>query len=315
MKYSHVIISCLFLPFLFLVGCNSLPLYPISDIEEEFEGIREIVVNGGVLEISYKGGSESDKVYLNAFVEANDETLDGVTYSRSGDQLIVDFESDFDMSFFFGNRVKGFISLTGPEDMALNMTNSSGKLEVSHVKNEQVSLKISSGKMEGSHIHSPNLKVKASSGMVDLESIEGNLDLQISSGFASLDGMKGDVLFKGSSGVVNIYRVEGMVSGKMSSGKAKLQKVANLGEITLSSGMLEAEDCGLGENTYLGTSSGYMTVTSSTGLQDFNYDFSVGSGRLTIGDRSSSENLYIDNGAPTTIKGKLQSGKLDLREM
>ncbi|MEX2564662.1 MAG: DUF4097 family beta strand repeat-containing protein [Cyclobacteriaceae bacterium] len=298
-----------------MAGCNPFPLHPISDIEEGFDGVKEVIVKGGALEVSYRGGPEAQKVYLNAFVEASDESIDGIIYHRSGDQLIVEFDPEINFSFLFGHQVKGFISITGPEEMALNMDNSSGKLEVENVRNEKIVLKASSGKLEARNLHSPNLDIRASSGMIDLEDLEGHLNLKISSGMASLDGMKGDVVFRGSSGLVNLERIEGMVSGKMSSGKANLSHVTTLGEISLSSGMLEAENCGLGETTYLEASSGYMKVTSTTDLEKFNFDFSVGSGRLTIGNRSSSENLYIDNGSSSTIKGKLQSGKLDLREL
>lgn len=264
------------------------------------------------MEISYTGGEDTEKVYLTAFLESTDSGIDGIRYEQSGDELIVTFESDMDFPFLFGGQVDGFISLKGPKVMELDMYNSSGKLEVYHVQNENIRLRGSSGSIEAKDLDSPNLQVRISSGKVHLEDLQGHLDLELSSGMGSLDGMDGSVTFKGSSGLVQIENVNGLVTGRMSSGKADLNRVATLGEISLSSGMLVAEDCGLGVDSYFSASSGYMKVTTNSDLNQFNFDFSVGSGKLSIGDRSSSEDLFIDHGASHTIQGKLQSGRMVL---
>jgi hypothetical protein len=302
----------LVVPLLLAVSCHSIPRETISDIEISFDGIEKVRVSGGALEISYTGGAETDKVFLNAFVESTDPGMEGVRYRQSGNELIVEFETESHGSFLFGNPVEGFISLKGPRNVALDMYNSSGKMEVYHVKNESILLKASSGKVEGRDLESPNLRVQISSGRVELKDIRGNLDLELSSGMASLEGMKGDVQFQGSSGLVQLSDVEGKVAGKMSSGKADLKRIANLGEISLTSGMLQADNCGLGEDSFFSASSGYMKVSSNARLSDYNFDFKVGSGRLSIGDRSSSEDLYIDHGARQTIKGNVQSGRMVL---
>jgi len=297
---------------LLFVSCTSLPKETISDIEISFEGIEKVRVYGGALEISYTGGEETDEVYLNAYVESTDSGMEGVRYRQSGNELIVEFDTELHGSFLFGTQVDGFISLKGPRDMALDIYNSSGKLEVFHVKNESIQLKGSSGKVEGRDLESSNLQVEISSGRAELADIRGNLDLKLSSGMASLEGMKGNVQFQGSSGLVQLSDVQGKVAGKMSSGKADLKRVSNLGAISLTSGMLHAENCGLSEDSFFSASSGYMKVTSNSDLSAYNYDFQVGSGRLSIGDRSSSDDLYIDHGAAQTIKGKLQSGRMVL---
>jgi hypothetical protein len=126
----------------------------------------------------------------------------------------------------------------------------------------------------------------------------------------TLDGMKGNVKFRGSIGMVVLSDIEGLLSGSMSSGKADLNRVSRLGEISLSSGMLEANECGIGSETNLSASSGYMKVNTTSSLKSFNFDFNVGSGRLSIGDQSSSDDMYVNNDAAVTIKGRIQSGKM-----
>jgi len=312
MNSNYLIVCCLGIAS-FLMACNPMPMETISDLETSFEGINKIRVNGGALELSYTGGEDTDKVYLSAYISSSDPDLEGVVFNRSGDELIVDFDPDIDFSFFFGNRVKGFISLTGPSEMALEMNSSSGKMEVSNVKHDFITLRGSSGKIEAKNLDSPNLMVKISSGKADLENIRGDLNLVLSSGMGAVQGMDGNVTFNGSSGLVKISDVNGLVSGEMSSGKAEIARVQKLGEVSVSSGMLSAENCGLGRETQLSASSGYMKIEADGDLNQYNFDFKVGSGRLSIGDRSSSEDLYIDRGAEITIKGKLQSGRLNIQ--
>lgn len=292
-------------------GCNPIPMETISDIESSYQGITKVNVNGGALEISYTGREDTDEVVLNAFVEASDAQMEGVTVKKMGDELYVDFEPTNDFGSFFSSfKVKGYISITGPVDMALDINNSSGTMEVYNVENDDIVLKGSSGKIEGENLRSPDLNVRISSGKLELENIEGGLSLEVSSGMGSLVGMKGNVQFRGSSGMVVLSDVEGVISGSMSSGKADFNRVKELGEINLTSGMLLANDCGLGQETYLSASSGYMKVNTNSPLSDFNFDFSVGSGRLNIGDKASSDDMFVDNGAAVTIKGKIQSGKM-----
>lgn len=302
------------LAILLLYGCIPGRMETISDIEMEFEDIEQIEVIGGALEISYRGGPETKKVFLNALLESNDASSKGIYYRRSGNKLLVEARAKGMGSFLWGNRTTGFIHITGPEEVYLQMKNSSGSMDVSRVRHDKISLKASSGRIYANDIHSGNLEVQLSSGRVDMEDLEGVVYLQVSSGRGSLKNIDGDVRFKGSSGLVEVSDVRGMVSGTMSSGKATLENIAELGEIKLSSGMLDAKNCGLASGTYLQASSGLLKVATHSNLQDFNFDFSVGSGSLTIGNRHSSKNLKIDNGSAVTIRGNVRSGKMDISE-
>jgi DUF4097 and DUF4098 domain-containing protein YvlB len=310
MSKGQILFIVLFLAAGLQMACNRLPMETITDMETSYEGITKINVTGGALEISYTGGDETNMVNLNAFVEATDSDMDGVVVRREGAELFVDFQSGGDFSFFSSFNVEGFINLTGPVDMAMIMNNSSGTMEVTNVANDEIVLRGSSGMIEGKDLRSSDLRVSISSGKAELNDIEGALNFEISSGMGTLKGMKGDVNFKCSSGLMRLSDIEGLLNGKMSSGKADLSRVQELGEISLSSGMLEADQCGFGTGTKLSASSGYMHVNTTSILEDFNFDFKVGSGSLSIGDKSSSDDLYINNNAAMTINGKLQSGKM-----
>lgn len=308
---SRYIVAFYILMMLLVSACDIGPLQVITDETETFEGITEIQIRGGALETSYIGGDDTETVTLEAFLESSNLQMDGIIYRRKGNRLEIEMGSTDGLSFWTG-RTKGYISLTGPRKMALDARNSSGTVEIRNVEHSDLDFRISSGKMEVHNIVCDNLVLKASSGKLHGENIQGDVDLNVSSGMATLEGVWGNVNFKGSSGSVSISEVEGRVDGGMSSGKASLDSVAEVGKLSLSSGMLTAEDVGISAETNLQAYSGYMKIQTNSLLDNFNYDFSVGSGHLSIGGNKGSKNLKINNGATHTITGTLRSGKMEL---
>src|SRR5690606_19308078 len=105
---------------------------------------------------------------------------------------------------------KGFISLTGPEDMNLEITNSSGPMFVSDVSGEKIGLKTSSGKIDARQLDCGEIHVTASSGEMDLEKIQGRLFCKTSSGGGTISQVEGNVSLVASSGSYKISRVEGI---------------------------------------------------------------------------------------------------------
>ncbi|WP_158860942.1 DUF4097 family beta strand repeat-containing protein [Lunatibacter salilacus] len=308
---SKYIVGFYLLMMLVVSACDFGPMQVITDESETFEGITEIQIRGGALETSYIGSDDTETVTLEAFLESSNPQMDGIIYRRRGSRLEIEMGSTDGLSFWTG-RTKGFISLTGPRKMALDARNSSGTLEIRNVEHSALDFRISSGKMEVHNIVCDHLVLKASSGKLHGENLQGDVDLDLSSGMAALEGVWGNVNFKGSSGSISISEVEGRVDGGMSSGKASLENISEVGKLSLSSGMLTAEEVGISEATNLQASSGYMKIQTHSSLDDFNYDFSVGSGHLSIGGQKGSKDLKIDNGATHTIAGTLRSGKMEL---
>jgi len=308
---NKYIVGCFSLLTLVVSACDFGPVQVITDETETFEGITEIQIRGGALETSYIGSDDTETVTLEAFLESSNPQMDGIIYRRRGNLLEIEMGNSGGLSFWTG-RTKGFISVTGPRKIALDVRSSSGIAEIRNVEHSTLDFRISSGKMEVHNIVCDNLVLKASSGKLHGENLQGDVDLDLSSGMATLEGVWGNVNFKGSSGSISISEVEGRVDGGMSSGKASLQNITEIGNLSLSSGMLTAEEVGLSAATNLQASSGYMKLQTFTSLDDFNYDFTVGSGHLSIGDQKGSKNLKINNGATHTIAGKIQSGKMEV---
>ncbi|EON76481.1 hypothetical protein ADIS_2931 [Lunatimonas lonarensis] len=295
-----------------LYACDFRPLQLITDEEHTFEGVEEIIVRGGALEVSYVGDEGAKSVSASAYLESSQPNAEGISFRRKGNRLEVFLPgNDSPLSFWTG-RTKGHVHLTGPKTIRLDLEASSGVVEVTNVSGEELKFDVSSGKMLLQDLDCTTLKISCSSGKLEAVRVAGNVEMRVSSGMGILREVAGDVYFKGSSGSVQIKEVAGLVSGAMTSGKATVERVQELGDLSISSGYLRVEDGGIGKDTHLSVSSGLMKVRASQSLSEFNYDFSVGSGYLTIGKESGSKDLQINNQAEHTIKGSVQSGKLEL---
>ncbi|MGY6744328.1 MAG: DUF4097 family beta strand repeat-containing protein [Cecembia sp.] len=279
--------------------------------EEQFAGVKEIEIEGRFLEVSYEGRAADQDVFMNAFLEAPESSGLDIKFRKSGSKLKIEVVGESSITGInFGRMQKGFISLTGPEEVKLVISNSSGPLEVMNVRHEVIDLKVSSGSIRASELEVEEIHLKSSSGSIRGEGLYGHVNCQVSSGSVKLSEVVGDIEAKGSSGSMRFEKVEGRVDAKVSSGSIKLNEVLELGDLSTSSGSIRAEGSGLGERTKLNASSGSIRIQTNSDLDGFNFNLSAGSGSVKVADRSSGKKLEINNSASHTIRGTVGSGNI-----
>lgn len=284
-----------------------------KDYEESFSEIKEIEIDGRFLEVSYEGSEGKGDVFLNAYLELPESSGLDIKYRKSGSKLKIEVVGDASFSGWnFGNQFSGFISLTGPDQIKLNIVSNSGSIDVMNVNHENINLQVNSGSIKTSEIDVENINLKASSGSIKGEGLYGKISCEVNSGSISLKEIVGDVEAKGSSGSLKFEDVEGKVDAKVNSGSIRLIKVAKLGELVSSSGNIKALESGLSEYTSLTANSGSITIETTSDLNGYNFDLSASSGSIKVGDRSSGKNLEIDNQSEYTVKGKVTSGNLKI---
>lgn len=297
-----------------LFSCEVKEPSSVRSYEERFEGIKEIEVNGRFLEVSYEGNNSTKEVFLNGYLEVPESSGLDIKYRKSGSKLIVEVTGETSsVNFFnFGGTNSGFISLTGPEDIKLNLSNSSGALDVKYVKHDKIDLKVNSGSIKALALEVQQINLKASSGSIRADGLVGDVDAQVNSGSIRLQEVKGDIIGKASSGSFRAEDVDGVVHAKVNSGSIKLEQVKYLGDLSVSSGGITANQSGLSEFTKLQSNSGSIKIQTNSDLTAFNYDLSANSGSVTVGEEKSTKKLEIDNGSAHTIKGKSSSGSIKI---
>lgn len=279
----------------------------IVDVTKSFSGINKIEVSGGQLEVEYIGGSSSD-VSVNAFLESTNTDQD-IVFITLGDILKISHKNTNNNNW--NNRTKGYIKISGPESMNLEIKGGSGKIEVQNVAASQTLLSVGSGSLYASNING-DIQANAGSGSINLSNINGNVKGKIGSGSATIQEVKGSLEYSSGSGGISASSIDGTVHVSLTSGNAKLEDITELGNLKVTSGNFNATNAGLGGATRLNGTSGNFKIQTFSNLKDFNYDLSATSGNITVGNSRSGRNLTIDNGADKSVKGGVTSGNISI---
>lgn len=280
----------------------------IVDTKKSYPGIKKIEVESGWLNVTYNGGSNSE-VNVEAYLESNDDEQD-IVFVTIGDVLKITHTKKQN-NYNWNSKNKGYINITGPEAIALDLKGSSGNISVENVKNETTYLKVSSGKLTATNI-AGDLSIRASSGNLTVTNLEGNIEAGITSGNATFNSIKGDVDYESTSGSLDATDVTGEINVSLTSGNAKLNNIGKLGSIRFTSGNIRANNAGLGENTNLNGTSGNFNIQTPSNLKEFNFSLKASSGNLKVGGTNTGKTLEIENGSGPWVRGSISSGNITI---
>lgn len=280
----------------------------LVDAKKNYPNIKKIEVDGGWLEVSYQGGLGS-AVEVEAYLESNDSDQD-IIFVTIGDVLKITHERKQN-NYNWNTKNKGYIKISGPASIALDLKSSSGSMRVANVSNESTSLKVSSGRISASEIKG-DLSIRATSGSLNIDGVEGNVVAGVTSGNADILNIKGNVDYESTSGSLTAYQISGELSVALTSGNAKLTNIGTLGSLKFTSGNIRAENSGLGPNTRLNGTSGNFRIQTPSDLKAFNFSLSASSGNLRVGGINTGKTLEIDNGAASWVRGSVSSGNITI---
>jgi hypothetical protein len=280
----------------------------IVDAKKSYSNIKTVEVNGGWLDVTYEGGSGTE-VNVEAYLESN-ETNQDIVFVTLGDVLKISYERNSNNSSW-NNKSKGYLKITGPKAVALQLRNSSGSLMVDNVANEETILKVSSGRISASGIDG-NLDIQATSGSLKVDRVSGNVMAGVTSGNADLMDIGGDVKYKSTSGSLNAANIGGEIDVALTSGNAKLSNIGSLGSLKFTSGNIKAENAGLGDNTSFTGTSGNFKLQTPSNLKAYNFSLKASSGNVKVGNVSTGRSLEMDNGSGPWVKGTISSGNITI---
>lgn len=280
----------------------------VSEIKEDFSGIKSISVEGDFLDVSYEGNATDDLVHLDGLLRAGSNSRARIHYELKGDKLIIDVKSP-------GGGIRksdGYIRLAGPDNLIVDLGVSSGSVHVANLVNRSTKLRASSGKIHASNIIAPEMIFSSSSGEVLGEDLTGNIVSTFSSGKVQFQRITGNLSAEGSSGSISVKDLNGRLDAKASSGKIDIVRISELGKLLVSSGSIIGQQTGLGPNTTLTASSGNISIQTTSVLDQFNFDLAASSGTVKVGNTQSPGVLKINNGSMHTVKGLVGSGKIQI---
>jgi lia operon protein LiaG len=275
---------------------------------KKYPNITQIEVESGWLDVSYVGGS-STEVAVEAYLASNVTDQD-IVFVTVGDVLKINYKS-VTGKYNWNNKNKGYIKITGPVALALQVRGTSGEISIQNLESKLTTLQLTSGNVAATQIKG-DLTLTATSGNLQAKDVEGDLNARLTSGNTTLEGIKGTVNYGSTSGNFTAKNIGSQLDVQLTSGNAKLENVKELGATKITSGNLTAVNAGLGPKTQFNGTSGNFTVQTPSNLGDFNYALKAASGNLRVGNTTKEKALDINNNAATTVKGNVTSGNITI---
>lgn len=280
----------------------------LIDSKKAYSGIKQIEIESGWLNVTYKGGAASE-VNVEAYLESNNSDQD-IIFVTVGDVLKISHTRKQN-NYNWNTKNKGYLNITGPEGIALDVRGSSGNVIVENVSNDNTSLRVSSGNITATHI-TGDLSISATSGNLTADGVSGNVSSGLTSGNGNFYKVKGNLNYESTSGSLDADGVDGEINVKLTSGNAKINNAGPLGTLQFTSGNVRATNVGLGPNTKFSGTSGNFRVQTSSDLKSYNFSLKASSGNLKVGSVNTGKSLEIDNGSPNWIRGNISSGNITI---
>ena len=280
----------------------------LVDSKKAYSGIRQIEIESGWLNVTYKGGAASE-VNVEAYLESNNSDQDKI-FVTVGDVLKISHARKQN-NYNWNTKNKGYLNITGPEGIALDVRGSSGNVIVENVSNDNTSLRVSSGNITATNI-TGDLSISATSGNLTADGVSGNVSSGLTSGNGNFYKVKGNLNYESTSGSLDADGVDGEINVKLTSGNAKINNAGPLGTLQFTSGNVRATNVGLGPNTKFSGTSGNFRVQTSSDLKSYNFSLKASSGNLKVGSVNTGKSLEIDNGSPNWIRGNISSGNITI---
>ncbi|OOG72389.1 DUF4097 family beta strand repeat-containing protein [Algoriphagus sp. A40] len=294
---------------IFFSSCEG-ELEVVQSIDEEFSGIERIEINSEFMEVNYEGKSAQTAVELDGLLESSRSGNFKIEYSKEGNTLFIELDKN---GMLGGGNHRALINLVGPKNLELNINSGSGKTVVSGIEFPNLDINSGSGNIQVFMVKSPSINLEVGSGSIEGYNLLGNVDAEAGSGKVEIDQMEGNLDIEASSGSISVRRLSGKLNVDMSSGNLDMGDVSEIESLKVSSGNISGSGVGLGPKTRLVTSSGRIDIQTFSNLKAYNYDFEAGSGKVVVGQSSSSGSLKIDNGAANTIAGSVSSGWIEIK--
>ena len=280
----------------------------LVDSKKAYSGIKRIEIESGWLNVTYKGGAASD-VNVEAYLESNNSDQD-IVFVTVGDVLKISHARKQN-NYNWNTKNKGYLNITGPEGIALDVRGSSGNVIVENISNDNTSLRVSSGNITATNI-TGDLSISATSGNLTADGVSGNVSSGLTSGNGNFYRVKGNLDYESTSGSLDADGVAGEINVKLTSGNAKINNAGPLGTLQFTSGNVRATNVGLGPNTKFSGTSGNFRVQTSSDLKSYNFSLKASSGNLKVGSVNTGKSLEIDNGSPNWIRGNISSGNITI---
>ncbi|RUT73057.1 DUF4097 family beta strand repeat-containing protein [Ancylomarina longa] len=320
MKIQNLLKVCLLLFLLFLTrGLFAQTIY--ANEKASYDSVDKLEIEGAFCDVEIIGENRSD-VQFEGIIQGTSGKSKGyiIHHKLNGKTLNIWIDSP---NRFWGN-IKGDLKFMVPQEIKIDLKNTSGDVFCSGIVAEYLKFKASSGDINIRKLKG-NLDLLTTSGEVTVKELVGNAHIVSSSGDQELKFINGDIESKATSGDLKFTEIHGDVNSRTSSGDIDIEglvgvfrNVSTSGNVninnsktalhlTASSGDIEGENIILVGESYFTTTSGNVYLNLNNNFEQLSFDLVASSGDLRVGNQKTEKKLYHENG-DIWIHGKSSSG-------
>ncbi len=299
--------TCIFAFFLLLIfSISSLQAQNIlAEASFSAEGIDRLEVEGQFCPVVVASTNTNLVEFKGQITSKSRGGNFQIKHERQGNTLRVWIERSGKLRWM---NIQGSLDFKVPQNLDLDISNSSGSVRVSGLISQHFRVQTSSGSIRGENIQAP-ATFKSSSGSIKVVNLKGNVEAKSSSGSQKWEKITGDIQTQASSGGIQFEQLNGNIRATTSSGTIRLASVQGTLNLEASSGSLTGKAVKLSGKNYFETSSGSIRMELINNLDDFSFDLKSNSGSIYVGgERAKDRYLSQSEDKPFQITGVSSSG-------
>ncbi len=273
-----------------LVFITSISLHAqdvIDQVSISYDGITHLAVEGSFAKVDIKGERGSKLQFDGEITGHSGKGTIEIKYEKTGTRLHVWINRP-SRGINWGRNLNGLLRFTVPDNIELDIDNSSGAVYVDGINARVCRLEASSGRVNARNI-TAETSLETSSGRIEATNINGNLQTHSSSGGQHLEDVTGNIESVASSGRISLDHVKGRL------------------HLRTSSGGITGEAITLTGDSKFRCTSGSVRMNLANDVKSYTYDCSASSGSIYIGDDKVGKNAYYKYG-DIVIRGETTSG-------
>jgi len=204
--------------------------------------LTQLNVEAGAGSLFIEGKSDIESIQVQAEIYTDSKDNYQLTLNKNNGKATLVAKINSSAGFWQGDSPRVNIRVFVPQNIALNITDGSGDMNITNINNDVI-IKDGSGGIDIKHING-RLTINDGSGELNVKHINGETTITDGSGDLALKHITGDVTIDDDSGSIYAKSIQGNANITDGSGDLTVEKVSNTVTIDDGSGDINVKKVG-----------------------------------------------------------------------
>lgn len=276
----------------------------LAEIHFESDQVTSLLIEGSFCDVTVAKGNTTR---VDGIITGDGDPEDFEFVKKlDGGALTIKVISNGSRNWSWNSDRTSRIDVKLPENVVLQVVNTSGDVVVEDFKAKSLDIRVTSGDVDLSSIVA-NLKHVSTSGDLVVEELSGAVTAQSTSGDQSFSHIVGNISTGATSGDLDFNDVDGDITAQATSGDIEIDGSEGAISVRTTSGDISGDDVTIVGDCRFKATSGDVEVALENDLSELSFDLTASSGSLRVGGDRESKRL-IKKGGNYEVKGVTTSG-------